>query len=311
MQKAEFEEIAHCGGQVIFSVKTNQKGQRGYQITWQHSRPVACGIFAVYAIPQGVPVDTIQLGGIGQPWNSPPIPNCISVFIASDSEGRYGHQCPACQGYWRSNGLPSTCPYCGLPGHAHEFLTAAQRRYVKQYCDRLVEAMNAKEDGDHVIDMDAVADAAGKVGDKPPFYYTEESQQNNFTCNACGEFNDILGTYGYCSFCGTRNDFQEMDANTIPGIRKRINAGGSYEDCVRDAVAAFDSFVGRYVEQLGRIPMTPRRKARFKKMSFHNLKAVAEELRTVFDIDVLDNMKSEDIEFAAVSSAACLRAQGR
>ena len=59
--------------------------------------------------------------------------------------------------------------------------------------------------------MDAVADAAGKETDKPPFYYAEESQQNQFLCEACGSFNDILGKFGYCSVCGTRNDLQELD----------------------------------------------------------------------------------------------------
>jgi hypothetical protein len=50
------------------------------------------------------------------------------------------------------------------------------------------EVLSADIDGDHVIDMDAVADAAGSTAEKPPFYYTEQSQQNKFTCNACGSF---------------------------------------------------------------------------------------------------------------------------
>ena len=40
------------------------------------------------------------------------------------------------------------------------------------------EALGAEADGEHVIDMDAVAAAVGNQTDKPPFYYTEESQQN-------------------------------------------------------------------------------------------------------------------------------------
>ena len=42
----------------------------------------------------------------------------------------------------------------------------------------------------HFIDMDAVADAAGKDIEKPPFFYAEESQQNKFTC---AEWNCFLG----------------------------------------------------------------------------------------------------------------------
>src|ERR1700674_6040727 len=105
--------------------------------------------------------------------------------------------------------------------------------------------------------MDAVAEAVGKDSKKPPFYYAEESQQNKFTCDACGGINDILGTYGYCSDCGMRNDLQHLATNTIPSIRNRINAGGPYDACVKDTVAAFDSFARQYAKQLVQlIPMT-------------------------------------------------------
>jgi hypothetical protein len=39
----------------------------------------------VYALPQGVPVESIQLGGIGQPSNRAPFPGCFPIFIGSDS----------------------------------------------------------------------------------------------------------------------------------------------------------------------------------------------------------------------------------
>jgi hypothetical protein len=93
-------------------------------------------------------------------------------------------------------------------GAAARVLTDAQRSYVAQYCALLRHALEQDEDGEYTIDMDAVADAAGKDTEKPPFYYAEESQQNQFTCEACGGFNDILGQFGYCSTCGTRNDLQ-------------------------------------------------------------------------------------------------------
>ena len=95
-QIAEFEEIAHSGGQMIFTVATAEDGRRSYQLTWTHSRPVASAIYAIYALPQGIPVGMIQMGGIGTPWNDPPIPGCYPVLIASDSEGLFGQQCPAC-----------------------------------------------------------------------------------------------------------------------------------------------------------------------------------------------------------------------
>src|SRR5207249_4802482 len=121
------------------------------------------------------------------------------------------------------------------------------------------------------------------------------SQQNKFTCEACARFNDILGTFGYCSVCGTRNDLQELFAKIIQPIRYRINDGEPYEDCVRDSVAAFDSFVGRYVEQLVQhVPITPCRRNRFNKGRFHKLQSVAADLNVVFDADNLDGLKLDD-----------------
>ena len=58
----EFQEIGHCGGTVTFTISTSQDGGCQFQVTIQHSRNNAAGFFAVYAIPQGVAVDTIQLG---------------------------------------------------------------------------------------------------------------------------------------------------------------------------------------------------------------------------------------------------------
>jgi hypothetical protein len=97
------------------------------------------------------------------------------------------------------------CRFAHIVGYAMSatiFLSSAQRQYVKLYCEKLQVALSAAEDGAHVIDMDAVADAAGKDVEKPPFYYAEQSQQKQFNCSACGEFNDILGRFAYCSVCG-------------------------------------------------------------------------------------------------------------
>jgi hypothetical protein len=162
------------------------------------------------------------------------------------------------------------------------------------------EALLVEVGGQYIIDMDAVADAANaSIPEKPPFYYAELSQQNRFTCDACGGFNDILGTFGYCTVCGTRNDLQELSEKTIKSLRDRINAGTQYEACVRDSVAAFDSFVSQYVKQLVQhIPLTSARRNRLENGRFHNLQLVAAELKQTFDIDILDGLDADEIEFA-------------
>ena len=83
----EFQEIAHCGGQFTVNVKTDTDGRRGIAFGFRLSQPNAASLFAVYALPEGVPVGSIQLGGIGDQWNPAPLPNGLPVFIGSDCLG--------------------------------------------------------------------------------------------------------------------------------------------------------------------------------------------------------------------------------
>jgi hypothetical protein len=162
----------------------------------------------------------------------------------------------------------------------------------------LEDALSDPADGVHVIDMDEVASAVGKEGEKPPFYYSEQRQQTHLKCEPCGGENDILGRFGYCSSCGTRNDLAEFEADIVR-LRERINGGGPYNDCVRDGVSLFDASAGQYMRQLVRnIPLTPSRRTRLDRMRFHDLSTVAEEFKTVFGVDILEGIGAEDITFA-------------
>ena len=288
---SEFEEIGHSGGKITFRIKTGENSRHSYQVEFTSSRPVPMEMTTVYALPQGVPV------GIGQSWDHAPIPGCFFVFIASDSQGKFGHDCPHCNGYWRSGPWPKVCPYCATIAPGHQFLSEAQLRYVRHYCNVLVNALDSVHDGDVVIDMDVIADAVGKDGEKPAFYVSELSQQRKFTCGACGEFNDILGRFGYCSLCGTRNDLADFEGQTVPTIRERLNTGNAPEDCVRDAVASFESYVAQVAKQLvARVPMTEPRKNRLSKQRFHDLKEVCETFKNWFDIDLCAGMNAAEFE---------------
>jgi hypothetical protein len=299
----EFQEIAHCGGKFIVTVSTDANGRRGVGFTVQHSTPRPAAWFAVHALPPGVPVAMIQVGGIGDRWK-PPYPNCLPVFIGSDSHGLFGHQCPTCKGYWRSQAVPAlwnlTCPYCGVSAETHLFVTPGQRRFVEAVCELAAKAINADADGEHVIDMDQVADQVAETNERPTFYHTEETQQNHYTCAACGGADDILGRYGYCSCCGTRNDLQELTL-TIEDIktktRERIQAGEPLEKAIPDAVGAFDSAARQYAKQLAKwVPMKPERRASLEGALFHNLKK-AEDLKTWVGIDLFQGLDVADVEF--------------
>lgn len=297
----DFEEIGHSGGKITFNILTSEDGTRGYQVQFSSNRPVPQTLVGVYALPQGAVVERIYLGGIGQPWNPPPFDDCVAVLIASDSQGHFGHNCPHCGGYWRSGPWPRLCPYCARWSNPHQFLSEAQMRYVQHYCNILFDALESNEDDSVEIDMDVVADAACKNTEKPSFYISEESQQQKFHCTACGEFNDILGRLGYCSQCGTRNDLAEFENNIVPSIRTQLNAGSIPEDCVRDAVASFDSLsrqIGRELAKL--VPMSPRRKQHLLKQGHYDLSKFAEIMLTWFDIDIFSGIRNEERNCAIV-----------
>jgi hypothetical protein len=299
----EFQEIAHCGGDFTIDVRTSLGGVREVAFGISCMSLGQAAFYAVYAIQPGIPVETIELGGIGQPWNAPPVPGCVPVFMGSDSHGMFGHQCPICNQYWRSRS-PSprwkqTCPYCGLKLKPHETITEKQQRYIEAFCRLYADAVACPEDKKHVLRMDLLATEALKSGPRQPFYYTEEQQQRLYECRHCGAITDIIGRYCYCSLCGTHNSADEVE-DAIIELRKRVVQPGSHEACVTESVAAFDSCARQMAKQLAsRIPMTPNRKRDWDQKLFHNLPAFADGLRTVFDIHVLRGLTEDEAAFAA------------
>lgn len=296
----EFQEIAHSGGKLVVRVRTNEHGGKSYQLHWSNSRPNASTLIQLFALPQGIPLEPINAVGLGAAIPNPSVPGAYMVMVASDSTGKFGHHCPACREYWRSEPWPRICPYCRIEAPPIDFLSDAQRAYVHQFCHALMNALDADDDRDIEIDMDKVADAVGSSTPKPAFYVSEQSQQHQFRCAACGTFNDILGTYGYCSSCGTRNDLAVFEKETLPEIRESLKAGGRPENTLRDSVAAFDSFVGQYAKQLADlIPLTPGRQDRLRKR-FHDFRGTVAMFREIFDIDLAKGLKPADIEFLAL-----------
>jgi hypothetical protein len=246
---------------------------------------------------KGLIVEAMRLGGIGDVMPPPSIPSCFPVYIMSDSEGHFGHNCPRCAGYWRSGPWPNVCPYCGLHLPAHEFTSLAQKEYVHQYCATMEEALTNEEPGVYEIDMDAVADAAGKEGAKLAFYVSEQSQQSRFICAACEEFNDIIGRYGYCSRCGTRNDIEDF-TSAIARIREKLNNKDAPDVCLREAVSTFDSFVAQYARQLASmVPTTKGRRSRLMDQSFHGFQQTQKQFSEWFDIDIATDFKQAELAF--------------
>ncbi|MBC7427661.1 MAG: hypothetical protein H7336_03555 [Bacteriovorax sp.] len=297
----EFQEIGHCGGKFTVKVEISPDGNRRYQLGFSHDRPTGASIVALYALPQGIPVGMIRLGGIGQEFNSAPFPNCFSIFIASDVEGKFGHECPECKGYWRSSGpsaiKQTTCPYCGVLGDGFQFLTKGQRIYIERCCQLIGEKLDSPESCEASISMDEVADSAGRDVEKPTFYYAEESQQKRFNCISCECYNDILGRFGYCSRCGKHNGLSEL-SEELNRIKQKIISSGEFENCLREAVAIFDSVGRSYSKQFaGRIPMTEKRTKEWERKLFHSLDGIAEALDNNFDIGLFKGFHPDDKQF--------------
>lgn len=292
----EFEEIAHSGGKVAFSVVQHpDTGGRAIQFSWTSSRPVPVVLVSLWALFPGVAVETLPLRGMGAPWSPPRIPGSIPVLIGSDSEGQFGHLCPECEKYWRSGPFPTFCPYCGTEGEWFQFLSKAQQAYVHFYCQRWAQAETVEIGQAVEIDMDEVADATMNRTTKPAFYISEERQQTKLICSACGEFNDLLGRFGFCSCCRTRNDFQVFAEESIPAIRGRLDDGAPPENCLRDAVSAFDALLNQYALQLAsHVPMSPARVDAMTNNTFRSLDDRATAYANWFDIDLRAGISQSD-----------------
>lgn len=302
----DFREIAHCGGQVIITVRRDVDGGRAIRFGFRNSRPVRASISGIYSLlPHGIACGDFRFGGMGMDFDPPTPGGCIPVFLASDSEGKYARCCPSCDSMFRNESGSAEgicCPYCRLIEAPFQFLTSAQLRYIKHYTDVAMNAANQDfepgTDSQIIIDMDAVVDADPNI-ERPPFYYASESQQTAFNCNRCGQFNDIRGMYGYCSMCWTRNNAFSLK-NSLNSVRELLNSGGLSEiDAVKLSVSAFDACCRDLVRQLTiQVPMRRNRCDEFGRLKFHSINGETfNRIKSMFDIDVLRGINDEDIKF--------------
>ena len=301
MTRKDFSEVGHTGGKVTFTFECDSEGHIQYRIGYSHSSPRRpMTLVGVYAHRDGFACGNIKMGGIGQPLNTPPLPNCIAIMMASDSEGRFGHECPYCHNHFRTENIPAvhllTCPYCGARRESYHFLTPPQKSYIQHYAEIFNDGLeNIASDSsvEIVIDMDNIADAVTDEP-RPDFYYSSTTQQTEYKCSVCNSYNDIRGRYAYCASCGWRNNATAL-FNTLENIRDRLNDGSiSPQESVQQAVSEFDSAARDYVDQLVEsIPMKESRRNQLQSLLFHNLDKVDDLMKTVFDINLLKGMGSD------------------
>jgi len=300
MNRKDFTEIGHTGGKATFTIVCNEDGRISYQVGYSSSSPRPMTLVGIYAHPDGFACGNIVMGGIGDPWNAPPFPNCIAVMMASDSQGKFGHECPECKKHFRSENIPakfpSTCPYCGVRADSYHFLTPPQKSYILHYTESLNTAIYEAAPGstsEVVIDMNAIADSITDEP-RPDFYYTSTAQQTEFNCSACNSYNDIRGRYGYCASCGWRNTAESQKV-ALERIRSQLVSGDlSPTDAVKQSVSEFDSAARDYVNQLiSLVPMKSSRSNQLERLLFHNLDKFDELLKDCFDINLLKGMTAD------------------
>lgn len=101
---ADFEDVQHTGG----AITNNRRGTQ-YQLSYVHMRHVPMVMAQLIVSSDGTPIDYAPFHGMGrQPEPEPE----FMVFFASDQEGMFGQQCPACSSYFRSTSTSTShCPY--------------------------------------------------------------------------------------------------------------------------------------------------------------------------------------------------------
>lgn len=87
----EFQEIAHCGGQITINTETDARGHRLASFGVRHSAPKPAAWFGISTDVVGNPLCTMRIGGLADPPAEPPQAPGYTIFIASDSEGLFGH----------------------------------------------------------------------------------------------------------------------------------------------------------------------------------------------------------------------------
>lgn len=297
----EFQDIPISNVEITFEVST-QEGQQYFGSGIQYSEPLPLAVYGIWVLRQGVPVGVIN---VTQEAGPPPIPGCFQVLIATDQRAMWGRKCPHCNGYWRttSPGIVqyTVCCYCGEASEAWECLSDAQRIYVEACCHFFEHALGQKKDGRYSIKARKLLEGVVIDGANPiPDYFVEKAKQTKFACIACGNKNDVLGRYAYCSSCGTRNE-AAIFKQDIENIRATLNAGGSPVTALKEAVDGFDT-IGRNIarELCGRVPMTPQRRSKWQRANFAQLGDVAAALKTDFDIDLLQHVDAADVKHAMI-----------
>lgn len=295
----EFEEIGHPGGTVAVHVEEGEGGL-SYSIEFSNSNPYGFRLISLYALPQGVPVERMSVGGLNNPFPPPKVPGSYLIHLSSDREGMFGRTCGFCRKYWRSSDGPRVgsgfCAYCGRQPVSLA-LTTRQQLYVQGVCALISHGIE-RGPGSYRWDLDELSTAHADPASQS-FYLAEERQQRHRLCLACGTSQDVLGGASYCCACGTRDD-REVLGDALDAARHRARSG-ALAGALRDAVSAVDGFVATVASELvDRVPLTTSRKTYWagKNRPKHKFLETVQRLDRDFGFKTEDALKRRDMALA-------------
>lgn len=295
---ADFEDVQHTGG----TITINRRGKQ-YQLSYVHQRPVRMVMAQLIVSSEGTPLGYAPFHGMG--WQPEPEPEFM-VFFASDEEGMFGQQCPACTSYFRSTSSSSShCPYCGATPGPMAFFTSAQRLFFKAFAKAILTA----PEGETRVNLDQLLDAIPE-NKQNPWRYAEQRQQTHFKCDRCKCAFDVLGEYVQCPDC-PQTTHSRVVANKLAerlaefetataSLTDRTERGNRWQQLLVGCVADFDGFASDIRDRLRRLPATPSRKQALGQLSFQNVVKAAERLDQWYGIDILKGIASDDREFLNV-----------
>ncbi len=296
----EFNEIAGCGGKLI--LKFDPQSQT-VSLEFTHSSPTPAGAFQIGMSLDGKRIKYWPIHGIRMKEPDPPSP-MVATLILSDQMGFYGRTCPNCEAYFRMTNPAEIilCPYCSHRNRNETFTTKNQLNFINKI--RVSYSAAFENSKDLVIDLDEIAE--GLPENRPAFVYTEQTQQNRFTCPRCNTSYDILGEYAGCPKCGKRNSLQILETK-LDEVEKEFEKVDSkvtdrhdrevaWETLTR-CISDLEAMARDLVDQLILIPATPRRRRDLKKLNFQNIEILSKDLRKWLGLELMEGINDTDKHF--------------
>lgn len=301
MPKEEFQEIYLSGGK--FELKKCPDGR--VSVEYHSLNPWPMAMFQVCVSLDGKVLDMVPFGGIGQvvPYPQPSLVACV----LSDRHGMFGRRCPECHSYFRTDACfrQRFCPYCGYSGQSIQFLTENQLSYISAFCNSVLDTQR----GDHAVILDLDQLVADLPQNRPQWVYSEEQQQNSYTCGGCRAKYDILGEYGLCPQCGKPNladvfqakmeEFDRHFSDADKALSDRHERETEWEKLTR-CVSEFESMGNQLRAYMQRFPATLHRRNAVKALTFQNVLKVNDCLREWYGFEILEGVSEADRRFLNV-----------